>query len=226
MNSSFGNDSIVETNNWSGFAEQGLVRFGDLFGSGAGQIPAGSTITNASLSVFVSHRNDTEPASVVGLYKVNANWTESSTWNSLTGGIQTNGTEAAAMASDTISATNSGWVTFKNLASDVQQWVDGQPNYGWSLLTNDSDAWEFNSSENGNVSLRPYLTIAYGCMIWRHRERQLSGTSIIKQLLNAFATTSSRAIDVGSNILQDMTAIRPSNSWQCIWPVTRQHSRS
>ncbi|MCA9036957.1 MAG: hypothetical protein KDA91_17600, partial [Planctomycetaceae bacterium] len=159
--SSFGNDTIVETNNWSGFAEQGLIRFENLFGAGAGQIPVGATIANATLSVYVSHRNDTAPASVVGLYKMNQTWSESSTWSSMVGGISTNGTEAAAVASDTISATTAGWVTFTNLAADLQGWANGDANYGWSLLTNDSDAWEFISSENSNVTLRPYLTIAY-----------------------------------------------------------------
>src|SRR5262245_27608114 len=42
-----------------GPARQGLVRFDALFGSGAGQIPIGSTITSASLAVWVGQSAST-----------------------------------------------------------------------------------------------------------------------------------------------------------------------
>ncbi len=135
-----------------------MIRFDNLFGSGPGQIPLGSTITNATLSVFVTNIDAND---FVNLHRMNATWSEASTWNSLTNGIQVNGTEASLASSATIDAGTSGWVTFTNLTSTVQDWLNGQPNFGWALLSNGADGWTFHSSESATVSLRPYLSVSY-----------------------------------------------------------------
>ena len=157
----FGNNTTVELNSWGGFAEHGLIRFDNLFGPGLGQIPLGATITSATLSVYVSHPNDTNGGSTVSIYRMLQGWSEGSTWSSMNNGIQTNGTEAAAAASHTLSATQGGWVAFTNLAADLQAWAAGGSNHGWALITDAIDAWNFYSSETGTASLRPYLSIGY-----------------------------------------------------------------
>ncbi len=158
---SFGASTTVELNNWGGFAEQGLIRFDQIFGSGIGQVPLGSTITSAALSLYVSNPSSTHSGAQVSLHRMLAGWSEASTWSGMVGGVQTNSSEAASAATRTISGTQSGWVTFDGLAADLQAWASGQANQGWVMLTNDSDAWDVRSSEFGTASLRPYLTVSF-----------------------------------------------------------------
>ena len=121
-------------------------------------MPLGSTITNATLSVYVT---DADSNDFIDLHRMNATWSEASTWNSLTNGIQIDGAEASLVSSATIDAGTSGWVTFTNLTATVQDWINGQPNFGWALFSNGADDWTFHSSEASNVNLRPYLSVSY-----------------------------------------------------------------
>src|SRR3954451_3417740 len=73
-----------------------LLTFTNLFGSGAGQIALGATITSATLTL------QTTDSSIQGasLHRMLTDWTSLSTvtWNSLGNGIQFDGTEAVATA--------------------------------------------------------------------------------------------------------------------------------
>ncbi len=138
--------------------QHGLIRFDNIFGSGAGQIAYGSTITNASLSIYVT---GTDNLDTVAVHRMLAAWTETSTWNSLTNGIQANNVEAATSITYTIDAGIGGWITITGLTSTVQAWSDGAANNGWALLGDSVDNWTFHSSEFATVSLRPYLTVAF-----------------------------------------------------------------
>ncbi len=151
----YGNSSSVLVDDPS---QHGLIRFDNLFGSGGGQIAYGSTITNASLSVYVT---GTDNLDAVTVHRMFSAWTEASTWNSLTNGVQANNVEASASISYTIDAGVGGWVTITGLTSTVQAWSDGATNNGWALLGDGADNWTFHSSEFATVSLRPYLTVAF-----------------------------------------------------------------
>ena len=139
-------------------SQHGLVRFDNIFGSGAGQIAYGSTITSASMSIYVT---GTDNLDLVNVHRMLSSWTEASTWNSLTSGVQANNVEAATTISYTIDAGVGGWVTITGLTSTVQAWSDGASNNGWALLGDGADNWTFHSSEFATVSLRPYLTVAF-----------------------------------------------------------------
>lgn len=65
----------------------------------------GATITSASLSFYVTNHG---AADTVYLHRMLTNWSEASTWNSLTAGIQTDGVEAASSALLSFSAGVSG----------------------------------------------------------------------------------------------------------------------
>ncbi len=138
--------------------QHGLIRFDNIFGSGGGRIAYGSTITSATLSIYVT---GTDSADNVNVHRMLSAWTESSTWNSLTNGVQANNAEAATTVSYSIDAGVGGWITITGLTSTVQAWSDGAANHGWALLGNDADDWTFHSSEFATVSLRPYLTVAF-----------------------------------------------------------------
>ncbi len=82
----------------------------------------GSTILNASLSVYVvgTDANDT-----VQVHQMLSSWSEASTWNSLVSGIQANNSEASSTVLQTINAGQAGWVTITGITSVVQGWANG-----------------------------------------------------------------------------------------------------
>jgi len=66
-----------------GLKYDSLLTFNDLFGADPGQIPQGSTITSASLHLYLYY-------DVAGyerrVYQMTENWNESTRWNTLPGG--------------------------------------------------------------------------------------------------------------------------------------------
>ncbi|MGV6858953.1 MAG: DUF4347 domain-containing protein, partial [bacterium] len=159
---SFGNATSinVDLDNGSGVA-QGLIRFDDLFGSGNSQIPAGATITSASLELQVT--GPSAAAANISLHQMLTDWDESSTWNSLSGGVSTDDVEAKSTADGSVPTPDTtGTITVTGLESSVQAWANGQnPNYGWLINTDNSDGWDFRSSEYATPNLRPRLVVTY-----------------------------------------------------------------
>ncbi|MDH4309002.1 MAG: SBBP repeat-containing protein, partial [Acidimicrobiia bacterium] len=144
--------------------EQGLLRFDGIVGTGAGQIPPGSTITSASLTLV--NDNNAGSGGTLSLYRMLIPWAETATWNTLSSGIQTNGVEAAATpdvvyAGAELAVINST-STITGLEAAVQAWVDGSPNYGWALiLGGTTDGLDLLSSEHVTASSRPFLSVTY-----------------------------------------------------------------
>ncbi|MCJ7780296.1 MAG: DNRLRE domain-containing protein, partial [Acidimicrobiia bacterium] len=138
--------------------QQGLIRFDGIFGSGAGQIPLGSTITSASLSIEV-----TDPGGgSVSVHSMKQAWPEASTWDSTGAGIQPDDVEAAATPDLVFPDTGlSGGVTISGLEGALQAWSDGAPNYGWVLYHDSTDGWGFRSSDASPLSERPSLIVTY-----------------------------------------------------------------
>ena len=134
---------------------QGLLSFASIFGDGPGQIPFGSTITSATLTLTLSDGTN----SPVTFYRMASDWTalSSLTWNSLGGGIQTDGSEALATPDISLSRLATGVQTV-DVASSLQAWANGAVNYGWMLSSGGSDGFAFNSSEGTGA---PILTVTY-----------------------------------------------------------------
>ncbi|MGE0607077.1 MAG: DUF4347 domain-containing protein, partial [Pirellulales bacterium] len=161
---SYGNDASIRVDlDDSGGVTQGLIRFDNLFGNGVGQIPLGSTITSVSLTVYVTEASTA--GSQVGLHRMLVNWSEASTWNSLStsgSGVQTNNIEANSTADSILgSPTSTGLQTFTLSTGTLQAWSDGATNYGWALVINNTNGWEFASSEYGTAGQRPMLSVTY-----------------------------------------------------------------
>ena len=139
---------------------QGLISFDNIFGSGPGQIPFGATINSASLEVNVTNVSD--PGAQITLHQMLMNWNESSTWNTTGSGVQTNDAEAASTAASTLGdPATSGAQTFTGLEATLQAWSDGATNYGWVIVSDSDNGWDFASSEAVVASERPQLTISY-----------------------------------------------------------------
>jgi hypothetical protein len=138
--------------------EQALVRFDGLFGLGAGQIPLGSVIQSATLTVNVTNPS----ANGMALHRMLQPWSASSTWSSLTGGVTADGVEAvvAADASTTFNGTVPALFDV-SVTSSLAAWSAGATNQGWAFLPLGTDSIQFDSADVATASLRPKLTVVY-----------------------------------------------------------------
>ena len=155
-NTSLGSNATIGVDDYGGGSEaQALIRFDDIFGAGVSQIPDGAIITSASLSLTTTNTS----SGTFYLHKMLSTWDESSTWNSMSGGLSADGVEMETVVDAQVSSP-SGTVVFNGLESTVQEWRNGDANYGWGITTDSTDAWIFASSENGS-NPEPLLSVTY-----------------------------------------------------------------
>ncbi|MEB3200619.1 MAG: metallophosphoesterase [Synechococcaceae cyanobacterium] len=132
---------------------QSLLRFDNLFGSGAGQVPHDATLVSARLRLSVSNAGNP-----LALYRLLQPWSDSATWTSLVGGVSTDGVEATATADVTTAAVALGNLDI-NVLSSLQAWQGGAANQGWLLQPTGADGVDFASSEA--ASGRPQLEVKW-----------------------------------------------------------------
>ncbi len=155
-----GTETTVLVENSGGQRQQGLIRFDNIFGSGAGQIPFGSIISSATLTIDVT--NTSSSGAQIRLHRMLVTWPEAATWTSMSGGIQTDDSEAmSAHDAQVADPTASGLQVITGLESALQAWSDGNPNHGWAILNSSSDGWDFRSSEFVTPVNRPLLTVTW-----------------------------------------------------------------
>lgn len=136
----------------------GLIRFDNIFGPGAGQVPVGATINSATLTVRTFNDGDT-----VRFHRMLKPWTPSDTWNSLVNGLSADNVEALS----TIDASFTGAVPVPrvdaiNLTAAVQSWADGSvTNNGWAVLPTAGNGWQIDSADATTAANRPLLTINF-----------------------------------------------------------------
>jgi hypothetical protein len=136
--------------------EFALIRFDNIFGSGANQIPPKSKILFASLTLtIVNTGNDPR------VHRMLVPWQETNTWESMIDGVLADDVEAAATEDVTFRA-NANLAVVPLAVSTLQAWSDGaKPNHGWILLPSGTDGADFSSSEHGNLGNRPMLTVVW-----------------------------------------------------------------
>ena len=157
--------STVTAGNQEG---QALVRFDNLFGGGAGQVPVGAVILSAKL-VLNTPINTTgtnyESTSTYRAHRMIADWTDTSTWSSMGGGVSNNNTEAASAASFSLAPSVDGGPAIFDVTADVELFQSGTPNRGWLLRASSAspdDGWTMKSSEyTTDQTLRPSLDVSY-----------------------------------------------------------------
>jgi hypothetical protein len=146
----------------SGATKQGLIRFDNIWGFGAGQAPVGARILSAKL-LIQSAQNSTGTVSV---HRMLIDWNEASTWNSLLNGVSANDVEAVSAPEFTLSPSfgnSPGVTTIFDVTQSVAQWsIDPSSNKGW-LLKGSGTGWPGASSEGANP---PALEITYERTHW------------------------------------------------------------
>jgi hypothetical protein len=128
-----------------------LIKFPSIIGPSTGQIPAGSTIVNATLELTIVNTGDP-----MDVYQVTEAWTElGATWNSFaTPGIPGNrGKE--------FSVTPSVLGKFSiSITKIAQRWANGDVNQGLLLASALADGSDYASSESTG-SPRPLLRVEF-----------------------------------------------------------------
>jgi hypothetical protein len=182
-NSNAKGPNFVAGSNGSGFARRALLAF-DI----ASNIPAGATITAASLDLNMVHTSGSAGPQNFDLHSLLENWGEATsldagnpgngvpatpgdaTWNNSfdPGTLWTTpgGTYAGSVSASTIvDAIGSYTWTSAGMVSDVQNWLDNAvSDYGWILIGNEASpltAKRFDSRENLVPANQPALTITY-----------------------------------------------------------------
>lgn len=140
---------------------QVLIRFDDLVGAAAGQIPAGARILAAILDLPALASDSMGDGG--RFFAMLQPWDDATaTWNMFGGnGIQPDGVEAALTPSavggnSSLDPDMQGTISTIEVTADVQAWVDGvRPNYGWTILPwpGGSNGWGIRSSE--------FITLVY-----------------------------------------------------------------
>jgi hypothetical protein len=157
------NTFVTVDNADGGGVSQGLLRFGDLFGSGPGQIPPGSTILSSRLTL--THGNGTGPdGDVVNAHRMLVAWDQSTaTYNSLVAGVTANGVEAVASPDFVITST--GLTVGQKLSFDVsaslQAWSNGEVNQGWAFIPTGGNGYRWDTSESAVAGSQPRLEVLY-----------------------------------------------------------------
>jgi hypothetical protein len=142
-------------------AVQSLVRFDNIVGSAAAQIPTGATIASAKLILFSDSATGGETTNTIEVHRMLSSWNESSTWNSLSNGISANGVEAAANYDFANAPETLAHPWFFDVTDTVQAWANGAANFGWAVMPTGLDDYRFNSSEAATMNFRPGLEITY-----------------------------------------------------------------
>lgn len=170
-NTSYGNNDVRVSDDdtansfFTDYRGQALVRFEGVVG-GSG-IPVGSEILAATLVLEIADDTDTplfNPSFLV--HRVIRAWDESSTWNSLAGGLTVGedlGPAFAQFPGD--NNPDSDGMRRIDVTALVREWMQGIPNWGVAILpqiiSGNDDGIEIVASENGNAILRPRLEVTY-----------------------------------------------------------------
>ncbi|MDS0295018.1 DNRLRE domain-containing protein [Halogeometricum luteum] len=133
-------------------AAQALLRFDDVVGDADGQIPPGSTVDSATLTLECV--NDGDGAA---LHRMRTGWDDGDTWDSVGGGVRTDDSDAASTPDAETGAVDAGTVPV-DVTQSVQAWVDGDRNLGWVFEPAGGDGCDFETAESGNP---PRLTVRY-----------------------------------------------------------------
>ncbi len=158
--------------------EQILIRFDGIVGSGAGQIPQGSTISSATLTLRVGGGTNDQSANPVNFHRLLHPWIDTDVWAAYgvppwnaTAGIQADGVDAVSTAEATATMTTASTAYPVSVTGSVQAWATNPTsNYGWVILPTGTDGLRLESSDSTTLSYRPVLSVTFtppsaGCTV-------------------------------------------------------------
>jgi len=153
-----GDESYFSTHNgYSHSPKRALIKFTDIFGSGASQIELGSSITTATLRLRAGGNGDT-----CKFYLVKTSWDESTTWSTFGTAGGTAGIDYDATLIDSTVINSNTYYDF-DVKDAVQAWSDElTANYGLLIMpTGSQQTSDFWSSEQATLADRPELIVDF-----------------------------------------------------------------
>ncbi len=152
---------IIIDSSAGGRINHAAIRFDDIIGAAASQIPASSVVSSATLDLWIFDGT----AADMSYGTLNGTWDENVVvWDTFllngnaSGGIQFDGTEGSLLG--TIPSGIAAPVSI-DVQTEVQAWVNGGGNFGWGLLPNSADGCQIRTAEYATVGERPRLTVNY-----------------------------------------------------------------
>ena len=159
--STFGTAEDIQVDDPVGASEQqGLVKFGNIFGTGTGQIPKNKRIVQAILTLTTEGLGSTS-TSQSGLYRLRIPFDEKSTWSSAAKGIQIGTDTLPTPDARTFELVDSEGTSSFDVTSSLRSWQAGMPNHGWAMLNSGDGSWSFRSQDWAAPAERPMLTVIY-----------------------------------------------------------------
>lgn len=154
-------DGGANTLNDNGYT-QGLIRFSDIIGVGAGQIPAGAKVLSARLVVRTKTHGNAQSGGCYNTYRLTRAFDSSSSAGS-TGDFGANGLEGDVdMIMGSFDVPAAGVEVAADVTAAVQSWVNGDPVYGIGIRSDrNTDGWSFHTTGATNAANRPRLEITY-----------------------------------------------------------------
>jgi len=151
--------------------EQGMIRFDNLVGNGAGQIPSGATILDAQLTITTSPAGNAQSNGPWGVAALNQAFDSTTTYFG-NFDCQCELISRGAWWQDGYSMRPSGGfgpqdqasVDSTDVTSMVQAWADGIPNHGMVIQSGypgTADGWAINTTGYPIPDSRPKLTVTY-----------------------------------------------------------------
>jgi len=147
----------------------GLIRFEEIIGEEADQVPPGATIHSAQLDIAAFQSNS--PGNGFYLHYMLQPWNDTDTWNMLGDGVQADGVKAAVTPTAILRDFSTAIIPYVpggyhslEVKPDVQAWAYKQrPNYGWVVLPFEfgRDGFGFGTAEHTDVERRPQLRVFY-----------------------------------------------------------------
>jgi len=187
--STFGWSTVVEWDGEDGGGQNfGLLRFDDIFGTNAGQIPPGSVIASATITYDVINSGNT-----ASVNEVVADWSQGNTYNTFGGDPGVQADEYAAFVG---TASGSSGTRSFDVTTSLAAWSNApSSNKGWIFRpTGGTDGVEFRSSDNTETTSRPTLTVVYV---------ELTGVAIVPEHIDTVAGGGNEQVTVlippGSN---------------------------
>ena len=154
------------TNSGQDSQAQSLIKFSDLFGAGAGQIPVDAEVLEAKLVFTVLGSSGSGDGGTI--HRMNTSWDGTSTYGGFGGNGITLGDEAVLSPSATLGdATSLANIAYGShsldVTGDIKSWITGGANNGWAVLAhaNGADGWSFMGSRSNDQLLRPSLEITW-----------------------------------------------------------------
>ena len=138
-----------------------LVKFENLIGPDAGQVPLNATIISAKLSVWTGAGANDDSDDLAAAHRMLIAWSAADTWDSLVDGVLADDSEAALAPTFTQMPELQNAPVILDVTADIAAFLAGAPNHGWLLNCTGPDGWGAVSSEGATASQRPTLQIAY-----------------------------------------------------------------